>query len=68
MTEWYQAKILRLCELNNVEEREDIVIEIKLKFNSLNSYSDLRQIARNLDYEPLILQLPLTNIFDDSDR
>ncbi|KAL6448105.1 hypothetical protein ACFW04_000261 [Cataglyphis niger] len=67
MTEWYQAKILRLCELNNVEERDDIVIDIKIKFNSLN-YSDRRQIARNLDYEPLFLQLPLTNILDDYDR
>lgn len=56
MTEWYQAKILRLCELNNVEEKKDVLTDIKIKFSNLNN-RDAEQIARSLDYEPLYSQL-----------
>ncbi|XP_072743888.1 26S proteasome non-ATPase regulatory subunit 5 [Anoplolepis gracilipes] len=60
MTEWYQAKILRLCELNNVEEKKDVLTDIKIKFSSLNN-RDAEQIARNLDYELLYSQLTSSN-------
>jgi len=56
MTQWYQAKILRLCELNNIEEKKDILTDIKIKFASLNN-RDAEHIARSLDYEPLYSQL-----------
>ncbi|KMQ92678.1 26s proteasome non-atpase regulatory subunit 5-like protein [Lasius niger] len=56
MTEWYQAKILRLCELNNVEEKKDVLTDIKIKFGNLNN-RDAEQVARSLDYEPLYSQL-----------
>lgn len=64
MTEWYQAKILRLCELNNVEEKKDILTDIKIKFGSLNN-RDAEQVARNLDYESLFSQLTSSNRYDD---
>ncbi|XP_012232422.1 26S proteasome non-ATPase regulatory subunit 5 [Linepithema humile] len=56
MTEWYQARILRLCELNNVDEKKDILMDIKIKFSSLNN-RDAEQVARCLDYRPLYSQL-----------
>ncbi|XP_011168763.1 26S proteasome non-ATPase regulatory subunit 5 [Solenopsis invicta] len=56
MTEWYQAKILRLCELNNVEDKKDILTDIKIKFGTLNN-RDAEQIARSLDYGPFYSQL-----------
>lgn len=64
MTEWYQAKILRLCELNNVEEKKDVLTDIKIKFGSLNN-RDAEQVARNLDYESLFSQLTPSNRYDD---
>jgi len=64
MTEWYQAKILRLCELNNIEEKKDVLTDIKIKFGSLNN-RDAEQVARNLDYESLFSQLTPSNRYDD---
>ncbi|KAL0106690.1 hypothetical protein PUN28_015323 [Cardiocondyla obscurior] len=56
MTEWYQARILRLCELNNVEDKKDILTDIKIKFTALNN-RDAEQVARSLNYGPLYSQL-----------
>ncbi|KYN30583.1 26S proteasome non-ATPase regulatory subunit 5, partial [Trachymyrmex septentrionalis] len=56
MAEWYQAKILHLCELNNVEDKKDVLTDIKIKFGALDN-RDAEQIARSLDYRPLYSQL-----------
>ncbi|XP_012062164.1 PREDICTED: 26S proteasome non-ATPase regulatory subunit 5 [Atta cephalotes] len=56
MAEWYQAKILHLCELNNVEDKKDVLTDIKIKFSALNN-RDAEQIARSLDYRPFYSQL-----------
>jgi len=65
MTEWYEAKILRLCELNNIEEKKDILTDIKIKFGSLNN-RDAEHIARSLDYEPLYSQLTSSDRYRDN--
>lgn len=64
MTEWYQAKILRLCELNNAEEKKDILTDIKIRFGGLSN-RDAEQIARDLDYKPLYSQLTSSDRYDD---
>ncbi|XP_014469017.1 PREDICTED: 26S proteasome non-ATPase regulatory subunit 5 isoform X1 [Dinoponera quadriceps] len=64
MTEWYQAKISRLCELNNVEEKRDVLTDIKIKFGSLSN-RDAEQVARCLDYGPLYSQLTSSDRYDD---
>lgn len=64
MTEWYQTKISRLCELNNVEEKKDVLTDIKIKFGSLSN-RDAEQVARSLDYGPLYSQLTSSDRYDD---
>lgn len=67
MTDWYQEKISRLCELNNAEEKKDVLTDIKIKFSSLNN-RDAEQIARNLDYKPFYLQLTCNDRYNDTDK
>lgn len=64
MTEWYQSKIQRLCELNNIEEKKDILKDIEIKFGALNN-RDAEQVARSLDYGPFFSQLTLNDRYDD---
>lgn len=64
MAEWYQAKILHLCELNNVEDKKDVLTDIKIKFGTLNN-RDAEQVARSLDYGPLYSQLTSNDRYDD---
>lgn len=64
MTEWYQTKISRLCELNNVEEKKDVLTDIKIKFGSLGN-RDAEQVARSLDYGPLYSQLTSSDRYND---
>ncbi|XP_017881205.1 26S proteasome non-ATPase regulatory subunit 5 [Ceratina calcarata] len=56
MAEWLHLKIVRLNELNNVEEKKDILSEIKIKLGSLNN-REAEQISRNLDFGLLFAQL-----------
>jgi len=64
MTEWYQAKILRLCELNNIDDKKDVLMDIKIKFGALNN-RDAERIARSLDYGPFYSQLTSNDRYDD---
>ncbi|KAG6801963.1 26S proteasome non-ATPase regulatory subunit 5 [Apis mellifera caucasica] len=56
MADWLEQKIVRLGELNNVEEKKDILSEIKIKLESLNN-RETEQISRNVDFSQLFTQL-----------
>lgn len=56
MAEWLQSKIVRFCELNNVEEKHNILSDIKIKLGSLNN-RETEQISRNVDFSLLFAQL-----------
>ncbi|XP_076285992.1 26S proteasome non-ATPase regulatory subunit 5 [Lasioglossum baleicum] len=62
MAEWLQSRIVRLGELNSVEEKKDVLTEIKIRLGSLNN-RESEQVARTLDYGQLFTQLTL----DDSE-
>ena len=65
--EWYQTRILYLYEFNNVDEKKDILMDIKIKFGSLNN-RDAEQVARCLDYRLFYSQLTSTNDRYDTDK
>ncbi|KZC11496.1 PREDICTED: 26S proteasome non-ATPase regulatory subunit 5 [Dufourea novaeangliae] len=56
MAEWLQSKIVRLGELNSVEEKKDILSEIRIKLGSLNT-RESEQIAQNLNFSQFFTQL-----------
>ncbi|XP_050577672.1 26S proteasome non-ATPase regulatory subunit 5 [Bombus affinis] len=56
MAEWLQSKIVRFCELNNVEEKHNILSDVKIKLGSLNN-RETEQISRNVDFSLLFAQL-----------
>lgn len=56
MADWLEQKIVRLGELNNLEEKKDILSEIKIKLESLNN-RETEQISRNVDFSQLFTQL-----------
>lgn len=64
MTEWYQAKISRLCESDDVEEKKDVLADMMIKFGSLSN-RNAEQVARSLDYGPLYSQLTSSDRYDD---
>ncbi|KOC66025.1 26S proteasome non-ATPase regulatory subunit 5 [Habropoda laboriosa] len=60
MTEWLQANIVRLGELNSVEEKKNILSDVKIKLGSLNN-RESEQISRNVDLGQLFTQLNSNN-------
>lgn len=56
MADWLEQKIVRLGELNNLEEKKDILSGIKIKLESLNN-RETEQISRNVDFSQLFTQL-----------
>ncbi|XP_033327939.2 26S proteasome non-ATPase regulatory subunit 5 [Megalopta genalis] len=56
MAEWLQSKIVRLSELNSVEEKKDILAEIKIRLRCLSN-RESEQVSHNLDYGQLFTQL-----------
>ncbi|XP_043795396.1 26S proteasome non-ATPase regulatory subunit 5 [Apis laboriosa] len=60
MADWLEQKFVRLGELNNVEEKKDILSEIKIKLESLNN-RETEQISRNVDFSQLFTQLTSNN-------
>ncbi|XP_011695433.1 PREDICTED: 26S proteasome non-ATPase regulatory subunit 5 isoform X2 [Wasmannia auropunctata] len=53
---WYQAKIQRLCESNNIEDKKNILKDVEIKFAALRD-GDEELVARSLDLRPLLAQL-----------
>ncbi|XP_003699936.1 26S proteasome non-ATPase regulatory subunit 5 [Megachile rotundata] len=56
MTEWLQSRIVRLSELQDVEEKKNILSEIKIKLGNLGN-REVEQISRNVDFGQLFTQL-----------
>ncbi|XP_076232215.1 26S proteasome non-ATPase regulatory subunit 5 [Calliopsis andreniformis] len=56
MAEWLQSKLVRLGELENNEEKKDILAEIKIKLGTLND-RNTEQICRTVDFGQLFSQL-----------
>lgn len=64
MMEWLQAKLVRLDELNSVEDKKDILSEVKIKLGSLNN-RESEQISRNLNFGQLFTQLTSNDRYHD---
>ena len=56
MAEWVQMKICRLSELSDVEEKKNVLSEIKIKLGNQNN-REAEQISRNVDFRQLFTQL-----------
>lgn len=56
MAEWFLTKLNRFGDLNEIQAREEILTEIKIKFASLNA-NEAAEITRNLDLSRLFSQL-----------
>ncbi|XP_001605001.1 26S proteasome non-ATPase regulatory subunit 5 [Nasonia vitripennis] len=56
MAEWFLTKLNRFGDLNEVQAREEILTEIKIKFANLNA-NEAAEITRNLDLSRLFSQL-----------
>ncbi|XP_043476819.1 26S proteasome non-ATPase regulatory subunit 5 [Leptopilina heterotoma] len=56
MTDWFVAKINCLIKLNNVEEKKELLAEIKIKLLGLTN-NDLESVSRNLDLGKVFSQL-----------
>lgn len=64
MAEWLQLKIARFGELSSVEEKQDILTEIKIKLRSLNNIES-EQVSRSLDFGQLFTQLTSNDRYHD---
>lgn len=64
MTEWFSSKIVRLNELNDVEPKKEILLEMGIKLQSL-THRDLEDVARNLDFSGLFSQLTSNDRYVD---
>lgn len=64
MTDWFVAKIDRLIKLNDVEEKKEILTEIKIKLLSLSN-NDLDSISKNLDLGKIFTQLSSQDRYND---
>ena len=56
MAEWYLIKLNRFVDLNDIQQREEILTEMKIKFANLSA-NESKEIARNLDLSRLFYQL-----------
>ena len=56
MTDWFLAKINRFGELSDVDEKKELLTEIKIKLMSLSN-RELEPVAGNLDLGKLFSQL-----------
>ncbi|XP_033184534.1 26S proteasome non-ATPase regulatory subunit 5 [Bombus vancouverensis nearcticus] len=56
MAGWLELAIVRFCELNNVEEKHNILSNIKIKLGNLSN-RETEQISRNADFSLLFAQL-----------
>lgn len=56
MTDWFIAKINRLIELRDVEEKKELLAEIKIKLLGLTNI-ELNSVSKNLDLGKIFTQL-----------
>lgn len=56
MAEWFQARITRLTELTDLEQKKDVLTDIKIKLGSLNN-REAGQLLETLNMTPMYTQL-----------
>lgn len=66
MAEWLELVIVRFCELNNIEEKHNILSNIKIKLGNLSN-RETEQISRNVDFSLLIAQLTSNDRYNNTD-
>lgn len=54
--EWFQGKANALRTIDNIEEKREISVDLKIKLTSLTNL-EIEQIIRNLDFTILLNQL-----------
>lgn len=66
MAEWLQLNIFHLSELNDVEEKKNVLSEIKIKLGN-QSNREAEQISRNVDFGQLFTQLTSNDRYNKND-
>ena len=65
MPNWFLAKINRFGELSGVEEKKELLAEMKIKLMGLSNH-ELEPVAGNLDLGKLFSELTSNDRYNDS--